>query len=230
MSSVASSTTAASAAAAAAAITATGSQVSKQDETLYQQGNLIGTWTGKWSGTNQSVTFKVLKITGSTAEIEYDHNGQIQKGQATVSQNSITFGNVTIGTNNGSSGAIEFEAGTVTKTGTLTKTSTPSSATSDPTHLIGSWSGLTSTGNAASFQVKSITGTSAVVTSTVNGITNSGTGSYNATNHVITFGSSQIALDNNGNANVIFKSLGSTYSVPVTKASTATNSTTSTFA
>jgi len=229
MSSVTSSTTAASSTAAAAAIAATGSQVSKQNETLYQQGNLIGTWTGKWSGTNQTVTFKVDKITGSTAEIEYTQNGQTQKGQATVSQNSITFGDVTIGTNDGTHGAIEFEAGTVKKTGTLTKSSTPSAATSDPTHLVGSWSGLTSTGNAASYTVKSVTGTDAVVTSTINGITNSGTGTYNAANNVITFGTTQIALNSSGSANVIFKSLGSTYSVPVTKAA-ATTATTSTFA
>jgi hypothetical protein len=226
MSTVSSSTTAATIAAATAAIAATGSQISKQNETLYQQGNLIGTWSGKWSGTNQSVTFKVLKITGSTAEIEYDHNGQVQKGQASVSQNSITFDGVTIGTNDGSSGAIEFSSGTVTKTGTLTKTS---ATAVDPNKLIGSWSGLTSTGNAASFTVKSITGTDAVVTSTVNGITNSGTGTYNAANNVITFGKTQISLSSSGSANVIFSSMGSTYSVPVTKAA-STTSTTSTFA
>jgi hypothetical protein len=231
MSTVASSTTPATIAAATAAIAATGSQISKQNETLYQQGNLLGTWTGQWSDTKQPVTFKVLKITGATAQIEYDHNGQVQKGQASVSQNSITFDGITIGTNDGTSGAFEFSAGTITKTGTLTKAAA-STAAADPTHLVGSWSGLTSTGNAASFTVNSITGTSASVSSTINGNTNSGTGTYNAANNVITFGSSQISLNSSGSANVIFTSLGSTYSVPVTKASTSASktSTTSTFA
>jgi len=218
-------------AASSAIIAATGSQISKQNQQLYAQSNLLGTWSGNWSGTNQALTFKVLKITGSTAEIEYDHNGQVQKGQAQVSQNTITFGNVTIGTKNGTKGAAEFQVGSFTQTATLTKTS---AQPADPNVLVGSWSGLTSTGNAASFTVQSVTGTSAQVTTTVNGLTNSGTGTYNAANHTITLGKTQITATNGSNGNVIFSSLGSTYSVAVTKASTSASSTsssgTSTFA
>jgi len=220
------------AAAAQAVISGTGSQISKQAETLYDQSNLLGTWSGKWSSGNQAFSVKVDKITGATAEIEYTHNGTTQKQQATVSQNTISFGSITLGTKNGTNGAAELQVGSFTSTATLTKSAPPATSTTGTNKLIGSWSGLTSSGNAASFTVKSITGTSADVTYAVNGITNSGTGTYNAANNVISFGGAQIALTPTGDANVVYTSLGSTYSVPVTKASTSASatSTTSTFA
>jgi hypothetical protein len=59
-----SSSTASNAAAAQAAISATGSQISKQNQALYAQSNLLGTWSGKWSANNQAFTVKVDKITG----------------------------------------------------------------------------------------------------------------------------------------------------------------------
>lgn len=222
-----SSSTASNAAAAQAAISATGSQISKQNQALYAQSNLLGTWSGKWSANNQAFTVKVDKITGATAQIEYTHNGQTQKLSATVSQNTITFGNVTIGTKNGTKGAAEFQAGSYTATATLTKTSAEAVSANK---LVGSWSGLTSTGNAASFTVTSITGTSAEVKYVVNGNTQSGTGTYNATNNVVSFKNAQISLAPSGAANVIFSAAGSTYSIPVTKASATSTSTTSTFA
>jgi len=217
--------------ASSAAITATGSQISKQNETIYHQSNLLGTWTGTWSNTKQPFTFKVLKITGSTAEIEYTHNGKTEKGQAEVSQNLVTYGDITIGTKNGTKGAIEFVAGNVKQTGSLTKSTDTSAtaATADPTKLVGSWSGLTSTGNAASFTVKSVTGTSADLTYTVNGITRKGTGTYNAANHVISFQGAQLHSEDGSAGSVTFTSIGKTYSVPVKKASTTTSKT-STFA
>jgi hypothetical protein len=213
-----------------AAIASTGSQISKQNETIYHQSNLLGTWTGKWTGNKQPITFKVLKITGGSAEIEYTHNGKTEKGQAQVTQNLVTYGSITIGTKDGTKGAIEFSAGTVKQTGTLTKSAdTSAAATADPTKLVGSWSGLTSSGNAASFTVKSVTGTSADLTYTVNGITRKGTGSYNATNHVISFMGAQLRSSDGSAGSVTFTSIGKTYSVPVKKASPSTSKT-STFA
>jgi hypothetical protein len=232
MTSVSSTASATAAAAAQAVISGTGSQISKANETQYDQSNLLGTWSGAWSTNKQAFTVKVDKITGATANIEYTHNGTTQKLQATVSQNTISFGDITLGTKNGTQGAAELVSGSFTSTASLKKTA-PAATTATPSNnLVGSWSGLTSTGNAASFTVTSITGSSASVTYTINGITNKGTGTYNAKNNVITYGSAQIALTPEGTANVVFKSLGSTYSVPVKKASTTTKSTstTSTFA
>ncbi len=212
-----------------AAISASGSQIPKQEEQLYTQSNLIGTWSGNWSANKQPITITVLKITGATAEIQYTQNGNTQKAQAQVSQNTISFGNITIGTKNGTNGAAELQVGSFTETATLTKTSaTPT----DPNKLVGSWSGLTSTGNAASFTVTSVAGTSATVNVTVDGIIHKGTGTYNAANNLITFAGTQLALKSDGSANVTFSQLGQTYAVPVTKASTAASktSTVSTFA
>jgi hypothetical protein len=216
-------------AASSAAVIATGSQISKQNEAVYHQSNLLGTWTGTWSNSKQPITFKVLKISGSTAEIEYTHNGKTEKGQATVSQNIVTYGDITIGTRNGTNGAIEFAAGNIKQTGVLTKSTDANAATADPTHLVGSWSGLTASGNAANFKVNSVTGTSADLTYTVNGITRKGTGTYNASDHVISFSGAQLRSTDGTDGNVTFTSIGKTYSVPVKKAS-ATTSKTSTFA
>jgi len=212
-----------------AAITASGSQISKQNETLYHESNLIGTWKGTWTNSKQPITCKVLKITGDTAEIEYDHNGKVEKGQASVSKNIITYGDISIGTKNGTKGAIEFAVGTIKQTGTLTKAAADSQTQTDPSKLVGSWSGLTASGNAASFTVKSVTGNTAVVTYAVNGITRSGTAHYDATNHVISYEGAQIRSADGSSGDVTFTSLGNTYSVPVKKAS-KTTSTTSKFA
>ena len=191
------SSTVASIASANTIIASTGSQISKANENTYHQSNLLGTWTGTWKNDKKPITFKVLSIKGDTAEIEIGKNGTLKKAQATVSQNTITYGPYTMGT------------------------------------IVGSWSGVSPSGQAASFNVKSVTGTSASVTYTVNGYTHTGTGTYDAKHNMITFQGTQIALSPQGNATVTYQSLGHTYIVPVKKASTAataTSTTTSTFA
>ena len=226
------SSTVASIASANTIIASTGSQISKANENTYHQSNLLGTWTGTWKNDKKPITFKVLSIKGDTAEIEIGKNGTLKKAQATVSQNTITYGPYTMGTNDGTNGAIELQIGSVNQVGYLTK-QTPPATTTDPTHLVGSWSGVSPSGQAASFNVKSVTGTSASVTYTVNGYTHTGTGTYDAKHNMITFQGTQIALSPQGNATVTYQSLGHTYIVPVKKASTAataTSTTTSTFA
>lgn len=213
-----------------ALISATNSRITSQNETLYHQSNLLGTWTGDFGPNKAPVTFNVTKINGSTATIEYDHNGQVQKATAPISQNIITFGNYQFGTKNGTNAVLLFQSGTTSLNATLTKTATPSTtATQNP--LVGSWSGLTSDGTAASFTVNSITGSKADVSYTVNGVTNSGTGSYDASTNVVSFGSAQLSTNSAGQSHVIFSSIGQTYSVGVTKAgATSSSTTTSSFA
>lgn len=213
------------------AITATNSRIATQQETLYHQSYLLGTWSGKFGPNNSPVTFSVEKINGSTATIEFDHNGQKQKANATISQNIITFGNYQIATKDGKSAVLLFQSGSYSLHSTLTKTSDPSVSTANQNPLVGSWSGVSSSGNVASFNVKSITGNSADVSYTINGVTTSGTGSYNATNNVVSYGKAQISTNPMGQTNIVYSSLGQTYSVSANKASTASSSTTtSTFA
>lgn len=213
------------------AITATNSRISTQQETLYHQSNLLGTWSGNFGPNNSPVTFSVEKINGSIATIEFDHNGQKQKANASISNNIITFGNYQIATKDGQNAVLLFQSGSYSLHSTLTKTTDPSTSTTNQNPLIGAWSGLSSTGNAASFTIKSITGNSADVTYTVNGVTNSGTGTYNASNNVVSFGQAQISTSPMGQTNIVYSSLGQTYSIAATKASpTSSSTTTSTFA
>jgi hypothetical protein len=213
------------------AITATNSRIATQQETLYHQSNLLGTWSGNFGPNKSPVTFSVEKINGSTATIEFDHNGQKQKANASISNNIITFGNYQIATKDGQSAVLLFQSGSYSLHSPLTKTVDPSKSTANQNPLVGAWSGLSSTGNAASFTVKSITGNSADVTYAVNGVTNSGTGTYNASNNVISFGQAQISTNPMGQTNIVYSSLGQTYSIAATKASTtSTSTTTSTFA
>ncbi len=213
------------------AITATNSRIATQQETLYHQSNLLGTWSGNFGPNNSPVTFSVQKINGSTATIEFDHNGQVQKGSATISNNIITYGNYQIATKDGKNAVLLFQSGSYSLHSTLSKTVDPSTSTANQNPLVGAWSGLSSSGNAASFNVQSITGSSASVSYTVNGVTSSGTGTYNASNNVISFGQAQISTNPMGQTNIVYSSLGQTYSIAATKASaTSSSTTTSTFA
>jgi hypothetical protein len=86
---------------------ATTSRITPLNEKLYHQSNLLGDWKGSFKKTNGAIEFKVLSINGNTAQVAYTHNGQTERGIATVSQNSITFGNVTIATRDGNQAAFE---------------------------------------------------------------------------------------------------------------------------
>ena len=63
----------------------TSSQISPVDERIYHQSNLLGDWKGAWTKSNQPVEFKVINIRGTTAQVEYTHNGHTERGIADVS-------------------------------------------------------------------------------------------------------------------------------------------------
>jgi hypothetical protein len=189
------------------------SQISPVDERVYHQSHLLGDWKGTWTKSNQPVEFKVVNIRGSKAHVEYTHNGRTERGLADVSGATITFGNVTIGTRNGSVAAMEFSAGTATMSAILNK----QSATTNQNELVGSWSGYSATnGQSAYFQVKSVDGRDAVVTYTVNGgVSQQGTGTVYK--NTVMFGKAQITSNDGQNGTVIVQVGHKTYSVPVTK-------------
>ena len=120
-------------------ITASASHINPVNETLYRQSNLLGDWKGTTKQNHAAVEFKVISINGSTAQVEYTHNGRTERGQATVSQNSISFGNVTIATRNGTQAAFEFAyqpngqlASTGTQTAVLAKDASATAADVNP--------------------------------------------------------------------------------------------------
>jgi len=160
-------------------IAASASHINPVNETLYRQSNLLGDWKGTTKQNHAAVEFKVISINGSTAQVEYTHNGRTERGQATVSQNSISFGNVTIATRNGTQAAFEFAyqpngqlASTGTQTAVLSKDAT---ASADANPLVGSWTGAT-VDHTASFTVSSIDGRDAQVKYAVDGRSGQGTG------------------------------------------------------
>ena len=165
----------------------TSSQISPVDERIYHQSNLLGDWRGAWTKSNQPVEFKVINIRGTTAQVEYTHNGHTERGIADVSGATITFGDVTIGTKNGQVAALEFSVGTAKSTAILQK----QAADADQNKLVGSWSGFSSAnGQSAFFQVVSVDGRDAQVTYTANGTTQKGTGT--AYKNTVMFGKAQI--------------------------------------
>jgi hypothetical protein len=109
------------------------SQISPVSERVYHQSNLLGDWKGTWKNTSRPVEFKVINIRGDKAQIEYTHDGHTERGLADVSGATITFGNVTIGTRNGSVAAFEFSAGGATQTAILNK----QASTADQNKLVG---------------------------------------------------------------------------------------------
>ena len=188
------------------------SQISPADERVYHQSNLLGDWKGTWTKNNQPVEFKVINIRGSKAQVEYTHNGHTERGLADVSGATITYGDVTIGTRNGSQAALEFSVGTAKMSAILTK----QASTTDQSKLLGSWSGYSTTnGQSAYFQVKSVDGRDATVTYTVNGTTQQGTGTVYK--NTVMFGKAQMTSDDGEHGNVIVQVGHKTYSVPVTK-------------
>jgi len=97
------------------------SHISPVNERVYHQSNLLGDWKGSFSNTHQAIELKVVSINGSTAQVEYTHNGRTERGTASVDQNFITFGNITIATRDGKKAALEFSFGTVKQDAILSK-------------------------------------------------------------------------------------------------------------
>ena len=87
------------------------SQISPANERVYHQSYLLGDWKGTWTNSSQPVEFKVVNIRGDKAQVEYTHNGHTERGLGDVNGGTITFGNVTIGTRNGTKAALEFSVG-----------------------------------------------------------------------------------------------------------------------
>jgi hypothetical protein len=201
-------------------ISPTTSQISPATERVYHQSNLLGDWKGTWKNSNSPVEFKVVNIRGNKAQVEYTHDGHTERGLADVNGATITFGNVTIGTRNGSVAAFEFSVSGATKTAILNK----QAATADQNKLVGTWNGFsTSNGKSASFTVKSVDGRDAVVSWTVDGVAHAGTGTVYK--NTVMFGKAQVTSDDGKTGTVVLQVGSHSYAIPVTKYVPPTTST-----
>jgi len=195
-----------------AVISQTTNQISPAAERMFHQSRLVGEWKGKWTGQNQEVGFKVVNIRGATAQVEYTHHGRTERGLAKVDGATITYGNVMIGTKDGKSAVMIFSAGGGKASAFLEKQAAPG----DQSQLVGSWGGHSSdTDGTASFKVLSVNGKEAEVTTTINGLTRTGTGIVYK--NVIMFGQTQISTDDGKTGKIIFQSGLKSFAVPVTK-------------
>jgi hypothetical protein len=192
-----------------------GSQIAPGTERVYHQSNLIGDWKGSWQKNGRPVEFKVLNIRGDQAQVEYTHDGHTERGFGSVDGATISFGNVSIGTKNGSAGALEFSSGTAKMSAVMDKQAAPA----DQSKLVGSWSGFSSkNGQSAFFQVVSVDGKDAQVRFTANGGAIQSGDATMVGQSTVMFGSTAQFTSNDGqNGNVVFKVGHSTYSVPVTR-------------
>jgi hypothetical protein len=192
------------------------SRISAVNERLYHQSNLLGDWKGSFSKTHQAVEFKVVSIVGNTAQVEYTHNGHTERGTATVSQNSINFGNVTIATRDGKQAAFEFSftpQGSIASSGTQDAIlSKVAGSAADTNPLVGSWTGAT-VDHSVSFQVTSINGRDAQVKYTIDG--NSGQGIGDVVKNAVLLGKVQFTNIDGTNGKVTFKSGVQTISLAV---------------
>ncbi len=187
------------------------SRISPVNEKLYHQSNLLGDWKGSFSNNHQAIDFKVLSINGSTAQIEYSHGGRKEVGVATVDQNLITYGNVTIGTRDGQKAALEFSFGTARQAAVLDKVAAPAA---DQNRLVGSWIGSTDK-QSASFQILSINGRDAQVKYNVNGQGGQGVG--DVVGNAVIFGKLVLSSSDGTNGKLIFPAPGQTLSLNVKK-------------
>jgi hypothetical protein len=194
------------------------SRITPLNEKLYHQSNLLGDWKGSFKQTHQPVEFNVLSINGNSAQVTYTHNGHTERGIATLSQNSITFGNVTIATRDGKQAAFEFSfqaPGQISQSGTqtavLAKNPTPAT---NQNPLIGSWIGSTDT-QSASFQVLSINGRDAQVKYTIDGQSRQGVG--DVVNNAVIFGKVLLSVADGLNGKLTFPAPGQTLSLAVKK-------------
>jgi hypothetical protein len=201
------------------AISASTNIISPANERVYHQSNLLGDWKGKSKQNNMPVEFKVVNIRGNQAQVEYTHNGHTERGLATVDGATITFGDVTIATRNGSQAAFEFSTGTAKWDAILTK----QRQTTDQNKLVGTWNGSsTKTGQAATFQVLSVSGLDAQVRYTVNGVMHQGTGIVNKNS--VMFGGATMSTTDGTDGSIVFSSGHNTYSLTAKKAQTSTSS------
>ena len=203
------------------AISASSSQISPVNEKIYHQSNLLGDWKGTSKQTNMPVEFKVVNIRGSQAQIEYTHNGHTERGFGTVDGATITFGDVTIGTRNGSQAAFEFSTGSAKWTAILSK----QSQSTDQSKLVGTWNGSSvQSSSAATFQVLSVSGIEAQVRYTVNGVMQTGIGI--ASKNSVMFGGATMSTNNGTNGSIVFTVGHNTYSVAAknTQASSSSSS------
>ena len=188
------------------------SQISPANERVYHQSYLLGDWKGAFTKPHQPIEFKVINIRGNTAQVEYTHNGRTERGLADVNGSTITFGNVTIATRNGTKAALEFSLGVAKMSAILDK----QTSTADQNELVGSWSGYSrQNGQSAVFQVVSVNGRDAQVKYTVNGFTHQATGTVYK--NTVMAGKAQISSDDGKTGTVTFQVGLKTYAVPVTK-------------
>jgi hypothetical protein len=199
----------------AVAATPSASRILPVNERLYHQSNLLGNWKGSFKKTNQAVEFDVLSINGNTAQVTYTHNGHTERGTATVSQNSISFGNVTIATRDGKQAAFEFAfqpPGQISQLGVQTAV-----LAKDPTAgnaLVGSWTGATAD-HSVSFTVVSIDGRNAQVKFNIDGKSGQGVGDVDQ--NAVLFGKVAFTNIDGKNGKVTFQSGHQTFSLPVQK-------------
>jgi hypothetical protein len=194
------------------AISSTTSQISPATERVYHQSNLLGDWKGTWSDSSRPVEFKVVNIRGDKAQIEYTHDGRTERGQGDVNGATITFGNVTIGTRNGSVAAFEFSVGGAKKTATLNK----QASDADQNQLVGTWNGFsTANGQSISFTVKQVDGRDAAVSWTVNGVAHQGVGSV--LKNTVMFGKAQVTTNDGKSGTAVLQVGNTSYAIPVTK-------------
>jgi hypothetical protein len=201
-----------------------GSQISPATERVYHQSNLIGDWKGSWKTNGRPIEVKVVNIRGSSAEVEYTHDGHTERGVGSVDGATISFGNITIGTKNGSVAAVEFSSGTAKMDAVLNK----QTSTADQSKLVGTWTG-TSGNQSAFFQVVSVDGKDAQVRFTANGAAVQSGDGITVGSNTVTFGSKATFTNIDGlNGKVVYTVGHSTYSVPVTLQKPAATTSTST--
>lgn len=195
-----------------------GNQISPANERVWHQSNLLGDWKGTIKQNHAAVEFKVLSINGTSAQVQYTHNGRTERGTATVEEDAITFGNVTIATRNGQQAAFEFSyqpsgqlASSGTQTTVLTKSADPTANTNP---LQGSWTGATAS-NSASFQVVAINGRDAQVKYNINGVSGQGVGDI--VGNAVLLGKIQFSNIDGKNGKVTFQSGHKTIQLNVQK-------------
>ena len=193
------------------------SRITPFNEKVYHQSNLLGDWKGAFKQSHQALEFKVVSINGDSAQVEFTHNGHTERGTATVDKDSITFGNVTIATRNGTQAAFEFAyqpngqlASTGTQTAVLSKDASATAADVNP--LVGGWSGATAE-HGVSFTVSSINGRDAQVKYSIDG--NSGQGVGDVVKNSVLLGKAQFTNIDGLNGKVTYQSGKKTITIPV---------------